>query len=151
MKRGLEHASAERGAQRHAATERAFREAWQRLQAGMPIHPELRDHEWQLSVSAICVEARRSRNALYKGHPALLREIRAAIAGKPHVEDRDRHAMRRDSIEATLAERRADRQRLISENAALLLRALKAEEALARIKRRQPLALKMTDYTREAS
>jgi hypothetical protein len=59
--------------------------------------------------------------------------------------------MRRDSIEATLAERRADRQRLISENAALLLRALKAEEALARIKRRQPLALKMTDYTREAS
>ncbi len=40
-------------ARRQAATERAFREAWQRLEAGTPTHPDLRDHELQLSISAV--------------------------------------------------------------------------------------------------
>jgi hypothetical protein len=143
--------AAGRGAQRRAATEQGFREAWQRLDAGTPTHPELRNHEWQLSVSAICIEAGHSRNALYDGHPDLLREMRTSIARKRQVDDQTRRTKQRNSLEAALAECRADRQRLISENAALLLRAVTAEEALARIKRGRPHAVKMTDDRPEAS
>jgi hypothetical protein len=57
-----------RGALRRAHTERAFRDAWRRLEAGMPTHPDLRDYDWQLSISTICLEAGHSRNALYQGH-----------------------------------------------------------------------------------
>src|SRR5712691_2761555 len=141
-------AAAERGAARHAVTERAFREAWHRLEAGTPVHPDLRDHEWQLSVSAICVEARRSRNALYEGHPDLLQEIKAAIAKQGQVADRTRRAT---SLETALAACRIERQRLVAENAALLLRAVTAEDALIRLQRRQPRALKMTDDRPDAS
>jgi hypothetical protein len=151
MNERVGHTPAGRGARRRTATEQGFREAWQRLEAGTPTRPELRDHEWQLSVSAICIEAGLSRNALYDGHPDLLREIRAAIARKRQVDDQTRRTKRRNSLEAALAECRADRQRLISENAALLLRAVTAEEALARIKRGRPHAVKMTDDRPEAS
>ena len=139
------------GARRQAATERAFREAWQRLEAGTPTHPDLRDHEWQLSISAVCLEARHSRNALYQGHPDLVHEIRAAIARKVQVTAETRHATKRNSLETALAACRAERQRLISENATLLLRAMTAEEALARTQRRTPHSLKMTDDSPEAS
>jgi DNA-binding transcriptional MocR family regulator len=139
------------GVRRQAATERAFREAWQRLEAGMPTHPDLRDHEWQLSISVVCLEARHSRNALYQGHPELVHEIRAAIAKKGRVTAESRHVTKRNSLEAALAACRAERQRLISENATLLLRALTAEESLARMQRRTPQALKITDDRPEAS
>ena len=62
-----------------------------------------------------------------------------------------RHVTKRNSLEAVLATCRAERQRLISENATLLLRALTAEEAVARMQRRTPHALKMTDDRPEAS
>jgi DNA-binding transcriptional MocR family regulator len=139
------------GARRQAATERAFREAWQRLEAGMPTHPDLRDHEWQLSISVVCLEARHSRNALYQGHPELVHEIRAAITKKGRVTAESRHVTKRNSLEAALAACRAERQSLISENATLLLRALTAEESLARMQRRTPQALKITDDRPEAS
>jgi hypothetical protein len=81
----------------------------------------------------------------------LLGEIRAAIAQKELVADQARPAMKRNNVETALAECRAERQRLISENAALLLRAVRAEEALARINRPVPVTLKMTDDRDEAS
>jgi hypothetical protein len=142
---------ARHGARRQAAAERAFREAWQRLEAGTPTHPDLRDHGRQLSISVVCLEARHSRNALYRGHPELVHEIKAAIAKKGLVTAETRHVTKRNSLEAALAACRAERQRLISENATLLLRALTAEEAVARMQRRTPHALKMTDDRPEAS
>ena len=58
---------------------------------------------------------------------------------------------KRNSLEAVLATCRTERQRLISENATLLLRALTAEEAVARMQRHTPHALKMTNDRPEAS
>jgi hypothetical protein len=73
----------------------------------------------------------------------LVHEIKAAIAKKGLMTAETRHVAKRKSLEAALAACRAERQRLISENATLLLRALTAEEALARMQRRTPHALKM--------
>ena len=144
-------ASAERGAKRHAATEKALREAWQRLRAGAATHNDLVGGTWRLSVHAVCLEAGWSRNAIYNGHPELLAEIKADIAKHQRVPPPTRQKARRLRVETLLAACRDDRQRLISENAALLLRALTAEEALARIKRPAPRPLNMTDDTPQAS
>jgi hypothetical protein len=73
----------------------------------------------------------------------LLREIRAAIARKGQVAVLSRYATKRDSLDAALAACRRERQRLVSENAGLLLRAVTAEEALVSMKRRTPHALNM--------
>jgi hypothetical protein len=144
-------ASIERGQTRHAATEKALREAWERLQLGAPRHPDLAGADWQLSITTVCLEAGCSGNALYDGHPELLQEIKTAIARNRSAAAQSGRCTKRYGIEADLAACRADRQRLISENAALLLRAVTAEEALARMKRRAPIPLKMPDDTPEAS
>ena len=144
-------ASLERGKKRHATTEHALRQAWERLRAGAPTHPGLLGGDWRLSISAVCIEAGCSRNALYDGHPELLAEIRSAIAKQSPFPHEGQHNTRRSRLEADLAACRADRQRLISENAALLLRALTAEETLAQLRRHAPRPLKMTDDTPEAS
>ena len=107
--------------------------------------------DWRLSISTVCLGARCSRNALYEGHADLLRELKAAIAKQRPVSTQAVRDAKRYGVEADLAACRADRQCLISENAALLLRAVTAEEALAQMKRRAPIALKMTDDTPEAS
>ena len=100
--------------------------------------------DWQLSIGAICLEAKCSRNALYDDHPELLAEIRSAIARqRPRMHKSDSNTAR-SRLEDHLAACRADRQRLISENAALLLGALTAEEALARLKRHAPHPRKVT-------
>jgi hypothetical protein len=144
-------ALAERGVKRHAATEQALRQAWERLRSGTATHPKLVDGNSELSISAVCLEARCSRNALYDGHPELLEEIRTTIERARRTAAQGTRNQRRSRIEAELAGCRDDRQRLISENAALLLRALTAEEALARLKRQAPRPFKMTDDTPEAS
>jgi len=143
--------SAERGKKRHAATERALRQAWERLRIGAPTHPDLVGKRWQLSISALCLEAGRSRNALYDGHPELLAEIRSAIAKQQLATPQAENHAHRSRVEELLAACRADRQRLISQNAALLLRALTAEDVLAKLKRQAPRPLRMTDDTPEAS
>jgi hypothetical protein len=144
-------ASAERGVKRDAATEQALREAWERLRTGAPMHPKLVDRNVELSIAAVCLEAGCSRNALYDGHPELLDEIRAAIERARRAPAQRLLNQRRSRMETELAECRKDRQRLISENAALLLRAVTAEDALARLKRQIPRPVKMTDDTPEAS
>jgi hypothetical protein len=144
-------ASVERGQTRHAATEKALRQAWERLRLGVPTHPDLAGADRQLSITTVCLEARCSRNALYDGHPELLHEIQTAIAKQRQAAGQTGRDAKRHGIEADLAACRAERQRLISENAALLLRAITAEEALARMKRRAPVPLEMTDDTPEAS
>ena len=144
-------ASAQRGAARHAVTEQALRQAWQRLRAGVPTHPDLVGGGWQLSVSVICLEAGCSRNALYAGHAELLNEIRSHIRRARRTEAEATRSHKRSRLEADLAACRAERQRLISENAALLLRVMTAEDTLARLKRHPVRPLKMTDDTPEAS
>ena len=144
-------ALAQRGAKRHAATEQALRQAWERLRAGVPTHPDLVGGGWQLSVSVVCLEAGCSRNAVYARHIELLDEIRSYIGRARPTEVQAKGNRKRSRLEADLAACRADRQRLISENAALLLRALAAEDALARLKRHPVRPLKMTDDTPEAS
>jgi hypothetical protein len=121
------------------------------LEAGTPFHLDLRDHPWRLSISTICLEAGHSRNALYEGHPELLKEIKAAIRTNGQIGAQDRHARKPDTMETALATCRADRQRLISENTTLLLRAVTAEEALVSLRQRAPHALNRTDDSPEAS
>jgi hypothetical protein len=135
-------ASAERGAKRRAATETALREAWERLRAGAPTNPDLVSGTWRLSIQAVALEAGCSRDAIYDGHPELLAWIKSDIAKQQRVGPQTQQNARRSRVEELLAACQDDRQRLISENAALLLRALTAEEALAHMKRREPLALK---------
>jgi hypothetical protein len=140
---------AQRGAKRHAATAQALRQAWERLRAGMPTHPDLVGGGWQLSVSVVCLEAGCSRNALYTGHTELLDEIRSHVARLRRTNGQTERSQKRSRLETDLAACRADRQRLITENAALLLRALSAEDALARLKRHPVRPLKMTNDTPE--
>ena len=71
--------AADRCAERYAETERALRQAWERLRTGTPTHPLHVGGVWQISISAVCLEAGCSRNALYDGHPELLQEIRTTI------------------------------------------------------------------------
>ncbi len=92
-----------------------------------------------------------SRNAPYDGHPEFLHEIQTAIAKQRQAAGQTRRAAKHYGTEANLDASREDRQRLISEHAELLLRAVTAEEALARMNRRAPVPLKMTDDTLEAS
>jgi hypothetical protein len=99
-------------------------------------------HDWRLTISTICLEAGHSRDALYDGHAELLREIRTTIAKQRQIVARTARQTKRDRLQAEMAACRADRQRLISENAALLLRAVTAEEALARLRLRAPRPLK---------
>jgi hypothetical protein len=146
-----DRALAQRGATRHAATEEALRQAWERLRVGVPTHPDLVAGDWQLSVSVVCLEAGCSRNALYAGHTELLDEIRSHIRRSRRTEAKTERNHKRSRLETDFAACRAERQRLISENAALLLRAMTAEDALARPKRPSVRPLKMTDDTPEAS
>src|SRR5262249_49923928 len=126
-------------------------QAWEHLRTGAPTHPKLLEGNCELSIAAVCLEAGCSRNALYDGHPELREEIRTAIDRARRTAAQGTRNQRRSRIETELAGCRGDRQRLISENAALLLRALTAEEALARLKRQAPRPFKMTDDTPEAS
>ena len=84
-----------------------------------------------------------SRNAPYDGHPEFLHEIQTAIAKQRQAAGQTRRAAKHYGTEADLDASREDRQRLISEHAELLLRAVTAEEALARMNRRAPVPLKM--------
>jgi hypothetical protein len=101
--------------------ERSARRCSGRELASRPIQVARRG--WQLSVSAVCVESKCRGNALYDGHPELLGQIRATIASQRAVAGQTRRAAKRASLEANLAACRADLQRLISENAVLLVRA----------------------------
>src|SRR5207302_8319685 len=107
-------ALAQRGAKRHAATEQALRQAWERLRAGVPTHPDLVGCDWQLSVSVVCLEAGCSRNALYAGHTELLSEIRSHVRRVRRTEAQTERNHKRSRLETDLAACRADRQRLIS-------------------------------------
>ena len=146
-----ERAATSAAAKRYAETERAPRQAWERLRTGTPTHPLLAGGDWQISISAVCLEAGCSRNALYDGHPELLQEIRTTIGRQRQAAAKGHPKRGTSRLEEDLATCRADRQRLISENAALLLRALTAEDALARLKRHAPRPLRITDDTPEAS
>jgi hypothetical protein len=86
-----------RGAQRHATSELAFREAWQCLQARTPSNPVLVGRDWQLSIGTICLEAGHSRNALYDGRPELLQERRSGTPSPNSASARFRAPMRQSA------------------------------------------------------
>jgi hypothetical protein len=70
----------------------------------------------------------------------LLQELRAAIATKGQVAVLTHNETKRNGLKAALAACRIERQRLASKSAALPLRAVTAEDALARNQGRTPHA-----------
>lgn len=106
---------------RHAQTKARLREALQKLSAD-PVQP--------LTAAALAREAGIGRNALYTGHADVLGELRtlaAQLAAASKVSRRDREA---DGEEIRRLEK--DKQKLATQNAGLLRRALDAEERLKR-------------------
>jgi len=105
---------------RHARTKARLREALRKLSAD-PAQP--------LTAAALAREAGIGRNALYTGHADVLGELRALAAQRAasKVSRRDREA---DGEDIRRLEK--DKQKLATQNAGLLRRALDAEERLKR-------------------
>lgn len=106
---------------RHARTKARLREALRKLSA---------DPAQSLTAAALARDAGIGRNALYTGHADVLVELRALAAQRAaasKVSRRDREA---DGEGIRRLEK--DKQKLATQNAGLLRRALDAEERLKR-------------------
>jgi hypothetical protein len=116
-------------------TNRKLREALERLVKGLPTHPHLQKRSYRLTVAALAREARVGRNAIYANHRSMIDELRRAsdrmVVPEKLVIWEDKLAQQRSLIQILqIAERR-----LVTENAVLLKRILKAEAEVERQKR----------------
>jgi hypothetical protein len=121
---------------RRQATERRLREALERLQVD----------GGRLSVARLAREAKVARNAIYTNHIGIIkaleqvkqhRELRTPVRGTSLL------AQQRAEIEALKEERRL----LVTENAALMKRALDSEAAAARHARRNAELIQAENVT----
>ena len=121
-------------AKRRSATERKLREALERLIKGLPTHPDLKAGRYRVTVATLAKEARIARSAIYANHQSLLADIEAATTADTHI-----IASWPDKVSeqrAVIARMKADARRLLTENAALLKRALDAEAEAQGLRRR---------------
>ncbi len=126
-------------------TDRKLRDALDRLIKGTPNDAALQDRRYQLSVANLAREAGVARNAIYTNHRAMIEALRQA-AQRRIVPDKlesweDKLAQQRAVIDVL----RVEQRRLVSENAALLKRAMDAEAEAARHQRRNARLLKERD------
>ena len=126
-------------------TARKLRDALDRLVKGTPRDASLQERRYQLSVASLAREAGVARNAIYTNHRAMIDALRHA-AQQRVVPTRleswgDKLAQQRAVIEVLKTEQR----RLVTENAALLKRAIEAEAAAARHQRQNDRLLKERD------
>ncbi|WP_136659228.1 hypothetical protein [Nitratireductor sp. XY-223] len=116
-------------------TDRKLRDALERLVKGLPTHPKLQRRPYRLTVATLAREARVGRNAIYTNHRSIIEELHRANDRKVVPEKlaawEDKLAQQRSLIQVLQIEER----RLVTENAVLLKRTLKAEAEVERQKR----------------
>ncbi len=134
---------------RRQATDRKLRDALARMIDSTPHDASLQERRCRLSVASLAREAGVARNAIYTNHRAMIDALRQATQqqGVPS---------RRKSWEDQLAQQRAvidllkaQQRRLVTENAALLKRALDSEAAAARHQRQSARLLAEQDRERK--
>jgi hypothetical protein len=130
---------------RRQETDRKLRDALDRLVKGTPREASLQERRHQLSVAGLAREAGVARNAIYTNHRAMIDALRQAAQQRVVPS-------RLESWEDKLAQQRAvidvlktEQRRLVTENAALLKRAVDAETAAARHQRQNARLLKERD------
>ena len=126
-------------------TDRKLRDALDRLVKGTPRDASLQERRYQLSVASLAREAGVARNAIYTNHRAMIDALRQ-VAQQRVVPNKlesweDKLAQQRAVIDVLKTEQR----RLVTENAALLKRAIDAEVAAARHQRQNARLLKERD------
>ena len=122
---------------RKANTGQQLREALERLRAGTPRSPTVGQRQWKLDVKTLADEAGVSRSTIYQNHREVLDELRnigttqrtntAAQSAKKKIQE----------LNLALHEVQTNQRTLITENAALLARALKAERKLKELRTHQ--------------
>jgi chromosome segregation ATPase len=126
-------------------TDRKLREALDRLVKGTPRDASLQERRYELSVASLAREAGVARNAIYTNHRAMIDALRQAAQQRVvprRLENwEDKLAQQRAVIDVLKTEQR----RLVTENAALLKRAVDAEAAAARHQRQNARLLKERD------
>ena len=133
---------------RRQETDRKLRDALNRMIKGTPCDASLRQRSYQLSVASLAREAGVARNAIYTNHRAMIDALRQAAQQRvvpSKLESwEDKLAQQRAVIDVLKTEQR----RLVTENAALLKRAIDAETTAARHERQNVRLLKERDDAR---
>ena len=126
-------------------TDRKLRDALDRLIKGTPREASSQERRYALSVASLAREAGVARNAIYTNHRAMIDALRQAAQQRvvpSKLEGwEDKLAQQRAVIDVLKTEQR----RLVTENAALLRRAIDAEVAAARHQRQNARLLKERD------
>ena len=133
---------------RRQETDRKLRDALDRMIKGTPRDAPMQQRSYQLSVASLAREAGVARNAIYTNHRAMIDALRQAAQQRvvPSKLESwgDKLAEQRAVIEVLKTEQR----RLVTENAALLKRAIDAETTAARHERQNVRLLKERDDAR---
>ncbi|CAN5783481.1 hypothetical protein BH11PSE8_BH11PSE8_16140 [soil metagenome] len=133
---------------RRQETDRKLRDALDRMIKGTPRDASLLQRSYPLSVASLAREAGVARNAIYTNHRAMIDALRQAVQQRvvPSKLEGwgDKLAEQRAVIEVLKTEQR----RLVTENAALLKRAIDAETTTARHERQNVRLLKERDDAR---
>jgi hypothetical protein len=120
---------------RRQETDRKLRDALDRMIKGTPRDASLQQRSYTLSVASLAREAGVARNAIYTNHRAMIDALRQAAQQRvvpSKLESwEDKLAQQRAVIDVLKTEQR----RLVTENAALLKRAIDAEAAATRHQR----------------
>ena len=118
---------------RRLGIEQRLRAALERLVNGTPNHRSLRGQTYRMNVSTLAREARVSRNTIYANHRSILEKLTT----DHQVTKRIRPAPEQKIAElgAMIDQLQQQRQQLTTENAALLKRAIDAEEMLDRLRK----------------
>jgi isochorismate synthase EntC len=137
---------------RRLGTAQRLRAALERLVGGTPNHPSLRGRTYRPTVATLAREARVSRNTIYANHRSILEGLNRT---NHQVTTRNRPAPNQKIAElgAMIEQLQQQKRQLATENAALLKRAIDAEQMLDRMRKqnahllneraaaRQPIAL----------
>jgi hypothetical protein len=112
-------------------TRNKLRGALERLVAGRPIDLTLRKIRYRLTVSTLAREASVGRNAIYTNHRPIIDELRQATL-QTGQSQRGNAKNKVDQQRVTIDLMKAAERQMITENAALLKRALDAEAEASR-------------------
>jgi hypothetical protein len=119
---------------RRLGTEHRLRAALARLVGGTPSHPSLRGRTYRLTVATLAREARVARNTIYTNHRSILDGLNRADHQSTRL-NRPALAQKTAEFAALIEQLQRQKRQLATENAALLKRAIDAEEILDRVQK----------------
>jgi len=119
---------------RRLGTEQRLRAALARLVGGTPSDPSLQERTYRLTVATLAREARVARNTIYANHRSILDELNRADHPSTKLK-RPAPAQKTAEFAAMIEQLQQQKRQLATENAALLKRAIDAEEMLCRLQK----------------